>query len=203
VSTTRISRSTGRRTSAARRVTIGWTCPGRGGLRPGGTQESRCGPAGRRQPRAGPARGCGRRGWGRQNESRSSTGSGQRDTREWPARGDGRRGRGRRSGLRSSTGPRMAHAWLMVPRMAQGPRVVQAGLTGPEEARAEASRPRVAWVEARAEAAEPCMLWATAWGGAPGVEWEPDHTQGGSQDHCVERSQQGETHLRRKQRDKR
>jgi hypothetical protein len=150
VSTTRISRSTGRRTSAARRVTIGWTCPGRGGSRPGGTQESRCGPAGRRQPRAGPARGCGRRGWGRQNESRSSMVSGQRDTREWPARGDGRRGRGRRSGLRSLTGPRMAQAWLMVPRMAQGSRVVQAGLTGPEEARAEASRPRVAWVEARA-----------------------------------------------------
>jgi hypothetical protein len=39
--------------------------------------------------------------------------------------------------------------------------------------------------------------------GATEVEGEPDQTQGESRDQWVGRSQQGETHLRRKQRDER
>jgi hypothetical protein len=54
----------------------------------------------------------------------------------------------------------------------------------------------VARVVARAEAAKPRIARAIVQGRAPGVEGEPDQTQGGSRDWWVGRSEQGETHLR-------
>jgi hypothetical protein len=87
--------------------------------------------------------------------------------------------------------------------------------------------PRVAWEETRAEASEPRVARAMAHGGTSGshvvrlqtqavasepreeqlevtgVEGEPDQTRGGNRDRWVARSQQGKTHLRRKQRDER
>jgi hypothetical protein len=86
---------------------------------------------------------------------------------------------GRGSGPRSSTG-------LDVARV---------------ETLAEASRPRVTRVEPRAKASEPLEARAMAQGRAPGVEGEPDQTQGESRDRWVGRSQQRETYLCRKQRD--
>jgi hypothetical protein len=62
-----------------------------------------------------------------------------------------------------------------------------------------ASRSHVVRVEARAVASKPTEKQT----GATRVEGEPDQTQGESRDRRVGRSQQGETHLRRKRRDKR
>jgi hypothetical protein len=138
----------GQRTPAARRVTIGWTCPGsrwmatrwytRGSVRVGRASGAR----------KLPTRGGGRQERGRRSEPRSSMGSGQHEPREWLACGGGRRGWGRRSGPRSSTGSRVA--W--------------------EEAQAKASRPRVARVEAQAKAPRPRVARATTQDGALGVE---------------------------------
>jgi hypothetical protein len=61
----------------------------------------------------------------------------------------------------------------------------------------------VAQVKARAEALEPRVAQVMARGEASGVDVEPDRTREESRDRWVERSQQGETQLRRKQRDER
>jgi hypothetical protein len=63
----------------------------------------------------------------------------------------------------------------------------------------EVSRPHAVRVEARAVASEP----REGRSGATGVEEEPNWTQGESRDRWVGRSQQEETHLRRKQRHER
>jgi hypothetical protein len=90
-----------------------------------------------------------------------------------------------------STGPRVS--WEEVHAEASEPRVAHAGSTGPHKAREEA----------HAEASKLCVARATTQGRAPGVEGEPDRTQGVSRDRWVGRSQRGETHLRKKQCDKR
>jgi hypothetical protein len=86
-----------------------------------------------------------------------------------------------------------------------GVAVAQAGSTStwPRVVQEEASRPHVACVEARAKASRPRVVRATTQGGVPRVEGEPDQTRGGSRDQWVWRSQQGETHLCRKQCDER
>ena len=77
-----------------------------------------------------------------------------------------------------STGPRVAQVWSTKPRVAQagltGPRVVQAGSMGLCVALAGSTWPRMARDEARAEASRSHVVQATAQGGAPGVEEEPD-----------------------------
>jgi hypothetical protein len=59
--------------------------------------------------------------------------------------------------------------------------VAHAGSTGTrvvqEEARAEASRPHVAWIEARAKASTLRLARGMTQGDVPGVEVEPDPTQ--------------------------
>jgi hypothetical protein len=110
-----------------------------------------------------------------------------------------------------STGPRVAEAGSTGPRVAQegstGPRVAQEGSTGPRVAQAWSSEPRVtqagvSWSRvalewARAEALWPHEVQATAQGEAR------DRTREGSRDQWVGNGQQGETHLRQRQRDER
>jgi hypothetical protein len=57
--------------------------------------------------------------------------------------------------------------------------------------------------EDRAKASKSRMAWLTVQGREPRVQGELDHTQGESRGRWVGRSQQGETYLRKKERDER
>jgi hypothetical protein len=86
--------------------------------------------------------------------------------------------------LVGSTGPRVAHA----------------------DVRAGPSRPHVAWTGStgpRASAVKLREVLATVRGEVPEKDGYSDQIQGGSRDRWVGRSQQGETHLRRKQHNER